>query len=92
MDLLFLYGKKKNYKKGKIYPKQLLLKDTFTVKRYGKGLLVQIEEEELYKIIRNKEFTNNEDSLFEKIELDRNLIHSGGRCTVEIGQNSQKRK
>ena len=39
-------GEKKNYMKGKIYLKQLLLKDTFAAKR----LLVKIKEEEVYKI------------------------------------------
>ena len=34
-----------NYMKGKIYLKQILLKDTFALKRYGKRLLVQIMEE-----------------------------------------------
>ena len=47
--------------KGKIYLKQKLLKDTFAVKRYGKGLLVQIKEEEVYKIITNIEFTKEGD-------------------------------
>ena len=59
--------RRKNYMKGKIYLKQLLLKDTFTVKRYGKRLLVQIKEEEVYKIITNKAFTDDEDNSFEKI-------------------------
>ena len=35
--------------------------DTFAVKRYGKGLLVQIKEEEVYKIITNIEFTKEGD-------------------------------
>ena len=52
--------------KEKIYLKQLLLNDTFTEKRYGKGLLVQIKEEELYKIITSKAFTEDEDSPFVK--------------------------
>ena len=54
--------------KGKIYLKLLLLKDTFAVKRYGKGLLVQVKEEKVYKIITNKAFTGDEDSPLEKIE------------------------
>ena len=37
--------------KVKIYIKQQLLKNNFEVKRYGKGLLVQIKEEEMYKIL-----------------------------------------
>ena len=37
--------------KGKIYLKQQQLKDSFEVKRYGKGLLVEIKEEEMYKIL-----------------------------------------
>ena len=44
--------------KKKINLKLLLQKDTFAVKRYGKGLLlVQIKEEEVYKILTNKKFT-----------------------------------
>ena len=49
--------------KGKIYLKQLLLKNT-----YGKGLLVQIKEEEVYEVLTNKEFTYETNSPFEKIE------------------------
>ena len=37
--------RKRNYMKGKIYLKQQLLKDSFKIKRYGKGLLVQKKEE-----------------------------------------------
>ena len=48
--------------KGKIYLKQQLLKDIFAVKRYNKRLLVQKKEEEVYKIITNKAFTEDEDS------------------------------
>ena len=36
--------RRRNYMKVKIYLKQQLLKDIFTVKRYGKGLLFQIIE------------------------------------------------
>ena len=36
--------RKRNYMERKIYLKQQLLKDIFTVKRYGKGLLFQIIE------------------------------------------------
>ena len=43
--------RRRNYLKGKIYIKQQLLKDSFEVKRYGKGLLVEIKEEEIYKIL-----------------------------------------
>ena len=52
---------------GIIYLKQQLLKDTFAVKRCGTGQLVQIKEEEVYKIITNKEFTKEEDSPFEEL-------------------------
>ena len=46
--LLFtLKDRRKNYIKGKIYIKQQLLKNSFEVKRYYKGLLVQIKEEEM---------------------------------------------
>ena len=34
--------RKRNYMKGKIYLKQQLIKDTFEIKRCGKGLLVEI--------------------------------------------------
>ena len=34
---------------------------------HSKGLLVQIKEEEVYKIITNKAFIDHEDSPFEKI-------------------------
>ena len=59
--------RRRNYMKGKIYLKQLLLKDKFAVKRYSNELLVQIKEEEVYKIITNKAFIDHEDSPFEKI-------------------------
>ena len=54
--------------KGKIYLKQQILKDENAVKRCGKGLWVQIKEEEVNKIITNKMFTENEDGPFEKKE------------------------
>ena len=58
--------RKRNYMKDKIYLKQRLLKDSFDVKRYGKGLLVQIEEEEMYKIFIDRAFTEDENSPFKK--------------------------
>ena len=48
MVSLTVKDRKRNYMKGKIYLKQQLLKDGFEVKRYGKGLLVQIKEEEMH--------------------------------------------
>ena len=51
--------------KGKIYQKQKLLKNTFFVKKHGKGRLVQIKKEEVYRIITNKEFIKEESSPFE---------------------------
>ena len=60
----------RNYMKDRIYQK--LLKNTFAIKRYNKGLLVQIKEE-VYKIITNKKFTKEEDSPFEKVELHKNF-------------------
>ena len=45
--------RRRNYMKGKIFLKQLLLKDKFAVKRYGKRLLVPIKEVEVYRIIPN---------------------------------------
>ena len=59
--------------KGKLYLKQQLLRDAFTVKRHSKRKLVQIKEEEAYKIITNKAFTEDKDSLFEKIEPHKNF-------------------
>ena len=53
--------------KGKIYLKQLLLKDKFAVKRYSNELLVQIKEDKICKIITSKALTYNENNLFEKI-------------------------
>ena len=50
--------KKKLYE-GKDLLKQLLLKDTFAGKRYGKGHLYHIKEEEVYKV-QNREFTNGQ--------------------------------
>ena len=45
--------------KGKIYLKQQLLKDIFEVKRHSKGLLVQIKEEQKYKILIDRAFTEH---------------------------------
>ena len=52
--------------KDKVYLKQQLLKESFEVKKYGKGLLVEIKEEEMYKILINTAFTEDEDSLLKK--------------------------
>ena len=61
--LLCTYKKRRrNCMKGKIYLKQLLLKNTF-----GKGLLVVIKEVEVYKLITNKEFKDETDSPFKKV-------------------------
>ena len=54
--------------KGKIYLKQQLIKDSFEVKIYGKGLQVKIKEEEIYKILIDRAFTEKKDSPFIKIE------------------------
>ena len=64
--------------KEKVYLKQQLLNDTITTKRYGKGILVQIKEEDVYKILTNKEFTNKTDSPFEKLEPQRKFNTSCG--------------
>ena len=53
--------------KDKIFLKQQLLRDSFEVKIYGKGL-VEIKEEEMYKILIDKEFTEDEDSPLKKVE------------------------
>ena len=70
--------------KGKIYIKQKLVKDSFEVKRYGKGLLVQIKEEEMYKILIDREFIEDEDSPFKKIDLIKSSILSGSQYIVGI--------
>ena len=59
---------------GKIYIKQQQLKDSFEVKRYDKGLLVQIMEEEIYKILIDRAFTEDEDSPFEKMDPHKKFI------------------
>ena len=59
MTSLHLQGQKKKLLKGKIYIKQQILKDSFEIKRYGKGLLVQIKEEEMYKISIDGAFTKD---------------------------------
>ena len=51
MEPLFLQGKKKKLFERQDIPKTPTIKNTFAVKRYGKELLVQIKEEEVYKII-----------------------------------------
>ena len=66
MDPPFFKERRRNYMQGKIYLKQQFLKDTFTVKRYGKELLVLIKEKEVYKIITNKAITDDEDRPFKK--------------------------
>ena len=40
--------------------------DSYDVKRYGKGLLVEIKKEEMYKILIDRAFTEDEDSPFKK--------------------------
>ena len=56
--LIWVKERRRNYVKGKIYLKQLLL----LLKKYSKMLMVQIKEDEAYKIITNKAFTEDEDS------------------------------
>ena len=61
MWLLCTFKERRNYIKGNIFLKQLLMA-TFAGKRYGKAILVHIIEEEVYKVLTNKEFadeTNN---------------------------------
>ena len=53
-------------------PKKIQLKDTLAVKRYDKGLLAQIKEKEVYKLIASKEFTEEKESLFERMEPHKN--------------------
>ena len=66
MASLHLQEQKRSYMKSKIYLKQQLLKDSFEVKRNHKGLLVKIKE--MYKILIDRAFTEDEDSSFKKIE------------------------
>ena len=51
---------KKLHEKQDIF-KAAIIKDSFEVKRYSKGLLVQIKEEEMYKILKDKAFTEDTD-------------------------------
>ena len=49
--------------------------------RYGNGLLILIKIEEVYKVPTNKEFADKT-----------SLTLGGGLYTVEIWQNSRKRR
>ena len=71
--------------------KQLLLKNTFSVKRYGKRLLVQIKEEEVYKIITIT-FTDDEDSPFEKIEPHKFNTQWGSVYSRELAEFTKEKK
>ena len=51
----------KNKRKQETTKKQQLLKISFEIKRYGKRLLVKIKEEEMYKILIDRAFTEDED-------------------------------
>ena len=68
--------------KGKVYLKQQLLNDTITTKRYGKGILVQIKEEKVFKILKNKEFTKETD-IRKGGTPQKSLTLSEGQSTVE---------
>ena len=50
---------------------------------YGRGLLVQIKEEEFYKVLTNKEFADKT-AHSKKWNLVRSLLPSEGRYIVEI--------
>ena len=63
---------------------QQLLKNSFEVKRYGKGLLVQIKEEEMYKILIDRTCTEDEDIPSKKWSPIRSSILSGAQYIVEI--------
>ena len=56
---LYLQGQKNKLHERQDILQQQLLKDSFEVKRYGKGLLVEIKEEEMYKILINRAFTED---------------------------------
>ena len=64
---LHFKGEKKKLHEREDILKTTTIMDTFTEKRYGKGLLVQIKEDEVYKILTNKEFTDETDNPFEKV-------------------------
>ena len=49
---LCTFKERRKYMKRMVYLK--LLKDTFATKKYSKGLLIQIKEEEVYKILTIK--------------------------------------
>ena len=63
MASLHLQGQKK-----KLYKRKELLKDSFELKKSGKGLLIQIKEEEIFKMLIDWTITEDKDSPFEKIE------------------------
>ena len=78
--------------KGKIYLRQQLLKDSFIAERNGKGLLLQLKTELLYKILMDKAFVEDEDSPFQKIESHRKFNTQWGQYTAETWQSLQGRK
>ena len=59
-----------------LYLKQQLLKNNFEVKRYGKGPLVQIKEKEMYKILIDRAFTEDEDSPIKKNRAPYSVGHN----------------
>ena len=63
--------------KWKIFLKKQLLNDIFAEKIYGKGLLEQIKENKMYKVLINKEITNETDSHSKKWNPKRSLPFSG---------------
>ena len=69
---------------GKKYLKQQLLKDSFEVKRYGKGLLVKTKEKEMYKILIDGACTEDEDNSFKKKRPIRSSILGGAQYIIKI--------
>ena len=54
------------------------------MKRYSKRLLVQIKKDEMYKILIERAFTEDEDSSFKKLSPIKSTIFSGGQYIIEI--------
>ena len=59
---------------------------------YDKGLLVQIKEEEVYNVQTNKEFTDEIDSTFDKVEPHKKFNTQWEQYIIEIWRNSRKRR
>ena len=69
-----------------------VLKNTVAIKRYGKGLLVQIKEEGVYEVLTNKEFTNETDSPLKKVEPRKKFNIQWGTVYSRDLANLQKKR